>query len=653
MNSAEKALTFYKKLKAVYDIESRRYTKNRLERSIHHSLDVLDRCNRWINDSRKGRIALWKEQLQELLVGLKMQSSALDKPFRLFIIGTGKAGKSSVLNALIGQKVAEVNFVAQTWKIDVFHDSENKNTTIKYADGTEELYSEEEAKNIVENEEKDAKKAEKQLKIELGKIRRNKDLIGKARKEAEQSLKRQYGYQTQIVEADWPVEGSNILKHFSLVDTPGTDQSLTHRNVKNNEIEYFRKANGILWVIPADKLSEENTHDNILSLEKKYGRKSEKTIAIINQMDKIRQKDPEHGIDKVMQEAKKLYGKHFRNILPFEANSAYQAVCNIDEDGMKASGLSSLLRAIRDEFFLTAKESQLLDMQDSIQKVQDDISIITKQIMQELEEQEEIYNQKKEAWNQEISKSQDLSLNQMQNIFSRTLQRIKANAERYEDKLDVLKGDERQAFIEEYVLDRSLLVDDFECFRDALENDLQFMLRTNRKKMVFVEYPNLFSSLQNESQDCDDIGIASELGMDEELFSTFGGQALLMGAIGTGVAVLLGPLGIAAGLLAATPLGHSVVRWFQKITGNGIVDKITKTYKRKFDEEQVKLEESIQASYQATQKKLLDLEDKTFSQVYAPIADFLWIRDWLKTFNQSVSKITIENISLPELIKGA
>ena len=311
MNSAEKALTFYKKLKAVYDIESRRYTKNRLERSIHHSLDVLDRCNRWINDSRKGRIALWKEQLQELLVGLKMQSSALDKPFRLFIIGTGKAGKSSVLNALIGQKVAEVNFVAQTWKIDVFHDSENKNTTIKYADGTEELYSEEEAKNIVENEEKDAKKAEKQLKIELGKIRRNKDLIGKARKEAEQSLKRQYGYQTQIVEADWPVEGSNILKHFSLVDTPGTDQSLTHRNVKNNEIEYFRKANGILWVIPADKLSEENTHDNILSLEKKYGRKSEKTIAIINQMDKIRQKDPEHGIDKVMQEAKKIVWKTF------------------------------------------------------------------------------------------------------------------------------------------------------------------------------------------------------------------------------------------------------------------------------------------------------------------------------------------------------
>lgn len=331
MRAAEKSLRFYQHLKLVHDFESRRYTKAKLESKIDQVINTLKVCQHWINDSRKGKVPVWVEELRDSIVNLKFQIDSLDKPFRLFVIGTGKAGKSSVLNALIGQKVAEIDFVAKTWRIDVFYESHDSKVVIKYADGTSKIFEEEEAKSIIDEEEGKAKFAIKQVNRELLKLRRNKNLIGKARREAEISIQRHYGYQTNIIEVQWPVIGSSILQNFSLVDTPGTNQKLTHRNVRNSEEEYLKKANGILWIIPEDMIAGGKSYKAVVSMEKRYGRKFESAIAIINKMDLAREKDPIHGEEYIMQEASRLYGKHFRKILPFEAEKAYESVCKNDQ----------------------------------------------------------------------------------------------------------------------------------------------------------------------------------------------------------------------------------------------------------------------------------------------------------------------------------
>ena len=274
MQAAVKSLLFYQHLKDIHDFESRRYTKERLELKITQALNNLKACNQWINDSQKGKVPVWVEELQNSIVNLKSQIDSLDKPFRLFLIVTGKAGKSSVINALIGQNVAEVNFVAKTWEIDVFSEADDSKVLIKYADGSSKFFDNKEAKKIVEEEEEKAKNAIKLVNRELLKVRRNKDLIGAARREAEMFIQRRYGYQTQIIEVQWPVRESRILQNFSLVDTPGTNQKLAHRNVRNNEEEYLKKANGILWIIPEDMIAGEEVHEAILSMEKDTGRNS-------------------------------------------------------------------------------------------------------------------------------------------------------------------------------------------------------------------------------------------------------------------------------------------------------------------------------------------------------------------------------------------
>lgn len=652
MRAAEKSLRFYQHLKLVHDFESRRYTKAKLESKIDQAINTLKVCQHWINDSRKGKVPVWVEELRDSIVNLKFQIDSLDKPFRLFVIGTGKAGKSSVLNALIGQKVAEIDFVAKTWRIDVFYESHDSKVVIKYADGTSKIFEEEEAKSIIDEEEGKAKFAIKQVNRELLKLRRNKNLIGKARREAEISIQRHYGYQTNIIEVQWPVIGSSILQNFSLVDTPGTNQKLTHRNVRNSEEEYLKKANGILWIIPEDMIAGEKSYKAVVSMEKRYGRKFESAIAIINKMDLAREKDPIHGEEYIMQEASRLYGKHFRKILPFEAEKAYESVCKNDEKGMKDSGLTVLRQAIREEFFLTAREKQLDDIHDSIQDVKLSISDKINSIIQDLCDANKLYEDKRREWEDAIQSSEQDSIKKMQAIFDRTLQRIRRNATRYEDKIDSLEGEDRTKFINDEVLEYDILARDLENFRAALEADISLLLRIYKDKMRFIEYENLFSLLQNQGDGYDNINIVTELGIDEDLFSTFGEKFFLSGVLGISAVVLLGPIGLAAAFLGPTSVGHTIIRWFQKVTGNGIVDKIVKSYQNKFNEEQVKLKESIHKNYQEACKRLMDLEDTTFAQVYVPISELSDLKNSLNKFNQIVSDIEIEEIPLVNVIRG-
>lgn len=652
MRAAEKSLRFYQHLKLVHDFESRRYTKAKLESKIDQAINTLKVCQHWINDSRKGKVPVWVEELRDSIVNLKFQIDSLDKPFRLFVIGTGKAGKSSVLNALIGQKVAEIDFVAKTWRIDVFYESHDSKVVIKYADGTSKIFEEEEAKSIIDEEEGKAKFAIKQVNRELLKLRRNKNLIGKARREAEISIQRHYGYQTNIIEVQWPVIGSSILQNFSLVDTPGTNQKLTHRNVRNSEEEYLKKANGILWIIPEDMIAGGKSYKAVVSMEKRYGRKFESAIAIINKMDLAREKDPIHGEEYIMQEASRLYGKHFRKILPFEAEKAYESVCKNDEKGMKDSGLTILRQAIREEFFLTAREKQLDDIHDSIQDVKLSINDKINSIIQDLCDANKLYEDKCREWEDAIQSSEQDSIKKMQAIFDRTLQRIRRNATRYEDKIDSLEGEDRTKFINDEVLEYDILARDLENFRAALEADISLLLRIYKDKMRFIEYENLFSLLQNQGDGYDNINIVTELGIDEDLFSTFGEKFFLSGVLGISAVVLLGPIGLAAAFLGPTSVGHTIIRWFQKVTGNGIVDKIVKSYQNKFNEEQVKLEESIHKNYQEACKRLMDLEDTTFAQVYVPISELSDLKNSLNKFNQIVSDIEIEEIPLVNVIRG-
>ena len=58
--------------------------------------------------------------LKNLSERIESQLRLIDEPLRIMIVGEGKSGKSSLLNALVGSTVAEVDYVPKTWCIGVY-----------------------------------------------------------------------------------------------------------------------------------------------------------------------------------------------------------------------------------------------------------------------------------------------------------------------------------------------------------------------------------------------------------------------------------------------------------------------------------------------------------------------------------------------------
>ena len=73
----------------------------------------------------------------------------LENPFLLFIMGSGNYGKSTLINALLQEKVIETSDIPNTWKLDLFIKSDNEKVEITYNDEREIIKSLSNGKKIL------------------------------------------------------------------------------------------------------------------------------------------------------------------------------------------------------------------------------------------------------------------------------------------------------------------------------------------------------------------------------------------------------------------------------------------------------------------------------------------------------------------------
>ena len=602
----------YHRLEKKYD----RVVRKRISEQIIEQENLLKKSLEKIDTMKLGTsLKDFVFELQKDITELQNAADDLERPFRLFVIGTGNTGKSTLINALIGkeQEFAKTNRIPDTWKIDIYKESSDDVAELRFIDGTTRSMTTIEARYISDEEEKKGRSARRELKVGYEKIDARQDWSETAKKEAKKKLEREKGYKMEIAEAFWPVSGSMLLQHFQLVDTPGIDQNLWGRSVNACAKEYYEKADGILWVLPADKISEKASALELNGVSGQFVTRMENTIVVVNKMDKIQENDPVHGCEDIMAETKQIYGNLIRRIQYISAKKAVHAIKSQDKIMLQKSGLPELLDAIRTSFLQRAQKIQLERIDTQVKgiliRIQEKISGISDEMIEKKQCYEKLGVECQEAFVREKRNGEK----EIELVLQKEIERIIRNIQAYAKELEDLEKDEQERFLRDKILEYDFLEMTVNNLAAQKINYLRELSEMYSDKVSFSEY----KALEKAMNVTNDKGIICDLGIDKNVFSTTGGQAVVGGATALAATVLLGPIGLAAGLVALTPMGRSVAKMLRGWFGKSIATELEEKYREVFKNIEDRWKESFNAELVKGMERVYNRRNHTFFQRYA------------------------------------
>ena len=306
-------------------------------------------------------------------INMNLQSiEELKERFMLFIIGSGNYGKSTIINALLKEKIVETTDIPNTWKLDLFIKSNQEKMEITYDDNSKVAKSLKEGVNLIKVEEEKYKLSKKKISnlLKEYKLTESKD-INKLKK-YKSNIENKYLYKSNILQVKYFINKDDILDDFIIVDTPGLNQTLL-KNTEERIHKYYQKSDGIIWVIDAQNIVSKGSNDllkEIKEIESIYLFKKN-IIGVVNKMDII-SKDNSY-IEKVKQKAKEIYNDKFEEIVFISAKYGIDGIINNDEDLINKSNIKQLYELIDKNFKIKSEEEQIKSKYQNINIMNDDI----------------------------------------------------------------------------------------------------------------------------------------------------------------------------------------------------------------------------------------------------------------------------------------
>ena len=397
------------------------------------------------------------DNIKENIIKIDTLTQELDKPFLLFIVGNGKFGKSTLINALLGtgKEFAKTGQLPKTWKIDVFYGSTDKLAEIRYKDGRLERKSFKDTKYLIDQEEEKTAVSEDRVQ-ELYDNRQRELKTTEAKRQFREKLRKEMLYLSNVTEVHWPVPESPLLKKFRLVDTPGTNQNLNQNvsaGVQATAADYYSKADGVIWLLAADKVASSSTKKDIDDTLKQYGGRTDNIIAVLNKKDAVIKNSGTQGLQRVLQEANRIYGTTFSEIIPVSALQAYEAQKNADINvkELDESGLPALLEAIDRRFFKRSLNIQVESKLNGTHKILRDIWQIAEKLKITLRQAETRREKVSADWKAEMDKYQKNAEEMIDKCFENQSKKVYQRAKQHEDTIWDLQEDQRQNYLEAHV----------------------------------------------------------------------------------------------------------------------------------------------------------------------------------------------------------
>lgn len=333
--------------------------RNKAYIDIKNNIKILENNLEELNKQvfyNLSNINLLKKSIQYELDILLKSIEELKNPFLLFVIGSGKYGKTTLINSLIKDNLLKVDDIPNTWKLDTLIKAKKEKMDIIYKNNEVLNIDIEYGMNILKEEEMKYKKSKELIRNNFNIYKTsNKRSIGEL-KLHKQTLEDKYLYKSDIEEVKYYINKNGILENFIIVDTPGLNQNLKS-NTNERMINYYNRADGVIWVLDAQNIVAKSSEELIEVLRKEYiiDDKFDNIICVVNKIDVINKNSRE----KILLKINELYKNKFKDIVLVSSKEALKGYINESNELIESSNIKSLLNSIDVNFKLQSEKIQI------------------------------------------------------------------------------------------------------------------------------------------------------------------------------------------------------------------------------------------------------------------------------------------------------
>lgn len=592
---------------------------------------------------------------------LRLQE-AIDSKYKVFLRGCGKAGKSTLLNALlsIDEKTgSRMGKVPMTFTIDTYSDDLPINKAeirIMESDAKIETLklSRNEALKMEDKEDEEFKKSKEEcdrlIERQITSIHN-----GDAEDDIKRDIYRKHLIKTKIREIKWGIGQNNFFHNCVLVDTPGLEQDLRFSNVLDDIKNY--EMDGIIWVISSGTLMKGEVQS---SYEKEFKAfeeiyKDKKVVGVINMYGTGDEyKYGSRTWQRIKEGAERLYLKrfsYFDEIICVNAKMAYEGNLAGNQKMIEESNISELRKKINEMFIEKSGDDQnraKLDKMESF--IENYYRVVERQLNgagyknglndKGLRGGLEEYRAKDTSIKSQIESCKELLRNELKNVVSNHMKEVSSRIDQNLIEVRNLENKDiyyRKTFVCNTIVRESELNKKLDIVIDRCYDVIVDRFKSEKKKSIISLYKTEeyiikeFSEIYNKDMIKKE---KSDLSLD---LKTGGEKAFdfVSDIIGTGFVAEM-----AKGLFGLA----------EKIFGKSSEEKLKEKIECSLNNYIYNINLDNEISAYAKQCK--ELLDKSMQDVYGLYEDVSEIAEYMENFLKDKPKMEWRNVDLMEIIGG-
>lgn len=254
------------------------------------------------------------DRVPHLLHGVLDEEKKSTTPFELFVVGEGKFGKSTLINALLGQAAAPMDRLPKTWCFNRYIAAEHPGTAVS-------LFID---PNLMRNQDCSKLRAFLTQGRKLGAYRGLEhysvdgntalQIINVEETRVHDSARTSIRYVSPVMEMEWEVPNwKAILPGLRLIDTQGINQLHSDAEHLHYLKWQYERADAVIWLIAADMIGSKASREELTEAS----RYAKHILVVVNKWDQVHDQ----------QTARSLCEKHYRDlasaIIPFSALEAF------------------------------------------------------------------------------------------------------------------------------------------------------------------------------------------------------------------------------------------------------------------------------------------------------------------------------------------